>query len=186
MCMTICCSVGSAFCSCLCWPAKALGATPSNYAKIAYAGLHAFFLMIALIFVLAIDDNSDWVQEKLGTDCMANGVSVNCFGPSTYIRMSFALAVFHLLTLLIIAVRTEPVAAYHDGCWCLKMVLVLGAFIGSFWIENDPFFLKGYMAMACVLSFGFLTFQTLYVMICAMTLNERMVANMSSDDSSCS
>lgn len=156
--MTICCTVGSACCNCLCWPFKALGATPSNYAKIGYAAFHVLFLLIALIFVIVVDGNSDWVQEKLGTDCITSGTSVDCFGPSTFVRMSFALALFHVLTLMIIAVRTKTVAEYHDGCWCFKMLLVIGAFIGSFWIENDPFFLKGYMALACITSFGFILF----------------------------
>lgn len=161
--MTICCTVGSACCNCLCWPFKALGATPSNYAKIGYAAFHVLFLLIALIFVIVVDATligyrkSSALSPK-STDCITNGTSVDCFGPSTFVRMSFALALFHVLTLMIIAVRTKTVAEYHDGCWCFKMLLVIGAFIGSFWIENDPFFLKGYMAIACITSFGFILF----------------------------
>ena len=57
------------------------------------------------------------------------------------------------------------------------MLLVLAVFIATFWIPNDPFFLNGYLKTACVLSLGFLGFQALYILVCAVLVNERLVKN---------
>lgn len=89
--------------------------------------------------------------------------------------------------LIIISCRTRPVAEFHDGCWCFKTLFVLGLFLVSFWIPNDPFFLKGYMNAACLLSLVFLGFQALYVLVCCILVNERLVKNTENEaEQSCS
>ena len=93
-----------------------------------------------------------------GIDCGEEGASLACYGGSTFARLSFTLLLFHLLMLLVIMCRNKMAADFHDGCWCFKMLFVLGTFIASFWIPNDPFFTSFYMNMACVLSLGFLGF----------------------------
>ena len=107
---------------------------------------------------------------------------MNCFGPSTYIRVSFALLIFHLLTLIVIGLRNETVAMYNEGCWCLKMLMIAGIFIGSFWIDNDPFFLKGYMGLACIMSLGFLIFLALYMILAAFSFNAMIAKNIATGD----
>ena len=68
-----------------------------------------------------------------------------CSGANAYMRISFALLVFHLIMLVIMSCRTKMAAEFHDGCWCFKLLFVLGIYIASYWIENDPFFLGFYI-----------------------------------------
>ena len=68
------------------------------------------------------------------------------------------------------------------------MLFVLGFFLASFWIPNDPFFENFYVNMACVLSLAFLAFQALYILVCAVLVNERLVKNVNIEggDGGCS
>ena len=63
-----------------------------------------------------------------------------------------------MLIALILMPRTKVVAEFNEGCWCLKMLFVLGVFLVSFWIPNDPFFETFYLNMACIVSFFYLVF----------------------------
>ena len=61
MCMYLCCSIGSACCSCLCLPAKALGVAQSNYSKLAYAMFHLIWILITIILVFCTQSIGGWI-----------------------------------------------------------------------------------------------------------------------------
>lgn len=88
------------------------------------------------------------------------------------IRMSFVLFCFHLFIFIIILSRSKIAAAFHDGCWCFKTLLVVGGYIGSMWISND--FIKGYLYFAEVLSAIFLLYQGLLILIVAYKVNDTL------------
>ena len=116
------------------------------------------WLLITVIVVYCTQGINGWMADVLGGDCTDENAPMSCYGSSTFVRLSFTLLVFHIFILLITMCRTEMAADFHDGCWCFKMLFVLGFFIVSFWIPNDPFFLSFYIQMSCVLSLAFLAF----------------------------
>jgi hypothetical protein len=132
--------------------------------------MQVIWLRIGLIVVFVTPEDSDWACDSATEDCLGTA-------PSIYARISFSLAIFHLITLLIIIARTKLVGEYHDGCWGFKWCLVAAVFIASYWIPNDPFFDSIYMNIASVTSFGFLTFQALYMVLCSVLVNERIANN---------
>lgn len=79
-----------------------------------------------------------------------------CLGASNIIRMSFVLFIFHLLVFLMILSRSQMAAAFHDGCWCTKSIIVFAGWIGSMWIGND--FMTGYLFVSKWLSWIFLIY----------------------------
>lgn len=158
MCMYLCCSIGSAFCNCLCLPAQALGVAKRNYSKLAYVFVHMLWLLITLIAVYCTQGVNGWMARIVGRDCTEENAPMYCYGSSSFVRLSFTLLVFHLLILLTTMARTEMTAKFNDGCWCFKLLFIFGFFVISFWIPNDPFFTSFYLQMSCVLSLAFLGF----------------------------
>ena len=66
-------------------------------------------------------------------------------------------------------------ALFHDGCWCIKFLIVFAAFIGTLWIDNE--FFKGYMSFARYVSIPFLIVQAMLMLIVAYTINDTLVGN---------
>lgn len=141
--------------------------------------MQLIWLLIGLIVVVLTPDAASWVCEAGEDNCLPLGTSV-------YLRISFSLALFHILVLLIIAARTKLVAQFYDGCWGFKWALVAAIFAGSYFIDDNPFFDPGYMSFAAIASLGFLAFTALYMLVFAVLVNERIVKNAEVDNSSCS
>ena len=77
-------------------------------------------------------------------------------GVSAIIRMSFALACFHTIVLIIILGRNTASAVFHDGCWLAKSLMVFTMFVGFMWIPNG--FFHGYMSFARFVSVFFMIY----------------------------
>lgn len=73
------------------------------------------------------------------------------------LRMSFALGCFHLVVFLVILARNDMVAAFHDGCWGTKTILVCTIFTMSFWLSNE-FIMGGFLSMTKWISMIFLLY----------------------------
>lgn len=117
------------------------------------------WILITIIMVYTTEFVGGWLSDVADMGCGdEETASLACSGASAFVRISFSLLIFHLFMLLVMLARTKTVAEFHDGCWCFKMLFVLGIFIASFYISNDPFFLNFYIKFACVLSLGFLGF----------------------------
>jgi len=101
-------------------------------------------------------------------------------GPSAIIRMSFTLCIFHAFVFVIILSRNTIAAVFHDGCWLLKSMMVLGLFVGTMWIPNS--FFLGYMNyFARWVSLAFLIYQALLMLVVAYKINETLVGNYERD-----
>jgi len=70
----------------------------------------------------------------------------SCYGTSAVLRMSFTLTVLHVLILILISPRLACCSVIHDGIWPVKILFVIGLYIGSFWIPQNVF---QYWAMIC-------------------------------------
>lgn len=90
--------------------------------------------------------------------------------------MSFALACLHTLVFLICLARNEMAAKFYEGCWCFKFLVVAGMLIGSLWIKNEPFF-YGYLHFSQWVSFFFLCFQAMLMLIVAYVINGNLIKN---------
>jgi hypothetical protein len=168
-----------------------MGVAANNQSKLGYVVFQLFWLVMTIILVFCTEAISGWMEGGPGLSyCEQDedgNAPLSCYGASAFARISFSLAIFHLVMLLISAARTKMAADFLDGCWCLKVLLVMGLFIVSFWIPNDPFFLSFYMNAACVLSLIFLAFQALYILVCCILVNERLVKNTENQtEASCS
>ena len=64
------------------------------------------------------------------------------------------------------------------------MIFLAVLFFLSFYIPNDPFFTKFYLNMACIFSLGFLGFQALYILVCALLINENLFKNIEAEGTS--
>ena len=105
-------------------------------------------------------------------------------GASTIIRMSFVLACFHFLVFILILPRNQFSALFHDGCWLLKSLFVLGFFVATMWIPNH--FFEGFSTFARYVSIVFLIYQALLMLVVAYKINEVLVRNYEEAGDSCS
>ena len=116
----------------------------------------------------------------LGLSCPeASGGAAECFGPSLLVRMSLALALLHLLVFLICLLRNEMAAEFNEGCWGFKILIVIGLMISFLWIDNSFFF--GYLVFAEWISFSFLVFQAILMLVVAYVLNEKLINNVNAE-----
>mmetsp|Transcript_26830 Transcript_26830/g.36581 ORF Transcript_26830/g.36581 Transcript_26830/m.36581 type:complete len:115 (+) Transcript_26830:120-464(+) len=109
--------------------------------------------VVAMLIFKPILDVTDWV----GIECPeASGGHSSCLGLSGLVRMSFILALFHILILLCSLCRTGFSAVIHDGCWFFKTMLVIGCWIATFWMPNSS--LEWYLTTAKWVSSAYLIF----------------------------
>ena len=141
----ICCA-GAACCKCLCLPAKAAGVAAKNFAKIGYVVFSVSWVILTIIMMLIINWLFD-LTDDFGFDCPLpedGGNNKACAGSSTLVRTSWSLALFHIIMLIIVSLRNEAAAVFHDGCWGVKFIIVAGILVSSLWIPNDPV-IDGYL-----------------------------------------
>ena len=152
-----CCCAGAVCCNMLCWPARALGIASKNFAKIGYVCFQLFWILftIAMMYLMrhAIDYTS-YIDLQCPNE---SGGGKACAGASALVRISLSLAVFHLIMFGITCIRNDGAAMFHDGCWMIKILIVLGLTTASLWIPNDPVII-GYMKFARWISVAFLTY----------------------------
>lgn len=125
-------------------------------------------VLVMLIFKPLID-----VTEWVGIECPdASGGSSSCLGLSGLVRMSFVLAIFHIVVLLCSLCRTGFSAVFHDGCWFAKIIIVLGSWVATFWMPNSS--LDWYLSTAKWVSTAYLVFQALLVMALALKIDMKL------------
>ena len=112
-------------------------------------------------------------------DCSVSGDSSNtdvCFGISTMYRISFLLAIFHVVMLLFgLCPDNEGTRTFHDGCWPFKFLLILVGFIITLFIPNS--FFQGYGYFSQVVSIAYLLYQVLALVSLAYLVNDSFVSN---------
>lgn len=80
-----------------------------------------------------------------------------CLGISMILRMSFSLFCFHFLLFLIVLLRNECAAAFHDGCWGTKYLIVIGFYIVQCFFGN-AFYIEGCLVVAKYIGAVFLLY----------------------------
>ena len=85
--------------------------------------------------------------------------------------------------LVIVSLRNNFAAAFHDGCWGAKFLIVAGILIASLWIPNDPV-MEGYLEFARIVSIFFLMYQALLILVLAYSLNDLLVSNVENEGGS--
>ena len=98
-------------------------------------------------------------------------------GISAVYRMSIALALFHLLMLIILSISkwtgSKIGSILNDACWMLHIVIISCVFVASLWIPNSYINIYGYLSR--FLSMLFLIFQGIWILSIAYKVNEVLV-----------
>lgn len=141
--------------------------------------------MICVITSLILMYAFDWISCDETTTTGTDGISVtvpnDACGSSVMFRMTFALFVFHILILLLILPRNECATVIHDSGWSLKFLLIIGLFIGLFWVPIE--FFQVWSEISRYGSIFFLLIQTLYILVGAYTFNDFMIRTKAEDES---
>jgi len=117
--------------------------------RILYTVVFFLVAMVAWIF-------RTWAQQLLSkvpvlSKCTeAPEDEAMCYGTLAVYRISFGLALFHLLmSLLMIGVsrRGDPRTTIQDGWWGVKIIFLVGVIVGAFFIPNPFFDYFGWIAL---------------------------------------
>jgi len=98
-----------------------------------------FCTVICIVFRYFLIQNIENLTDRFGGSSVCSSVvDVDarnaCYGNQFVYRLGFAHVLFFAaMTVLVPCFRR----GIHDGAWCLKIVVVLGTLVGSFWIGDD-------------------------------------------------
>ena len=178
------CCAGEAFCNCICVPMKLIGVTAQNYSKLAYVCFQIFWILIAFTVVLG----GSWILRvgpQAGLLCpnqsQEEGNTGACFSASGLVRMSWSLALFQIVILIVTIFKTDWAAVVHDGWWTVKFLLVVGLFISSFFIYNEPV-MDYYLFGARYVSVMYLKYQAMHILVLAFIINNNLVKKANESD----
>jgi Serine incorporator (Serinc) len=117
-----------------------------------------------------------WTSDCLNLDPSSTSASLDleyvCVGNNAVFRPSFTSAAFYLLAAAASKVRG---AANHEF-WALKVLLVLGTFVGTIFIPNTPLFNHVFLNVARVGSPFFIIIQYLVLVKMTRSLRDRWAA----------
>jgi len=106
-----------------------------------------------------------------------------CYGVSAIYRISFCLALFHVLhALIMIGVQKKGDArmGFQDGWWLVKSLVLIAAIIGSFFVPNQYISWFGWVAL--IGSGFFLVAQLLYFVDFAHSWAENWIRKMQGEE----
>lgn len=185
---TCCCCLTGLTCACTCVNCltccctgamgRKTGVSP-RMAKLFYVVL----LVLCMILATLLRFNSyAWDLGVLSLSCSSSvqvgneyvtaiNQTVYCKGDAAVYRISFILVLFFSAMLLLSPVSERA----HRGFWGVKLLLLAGGIIGSFFLPNSQFNNADYAWFARVASFGFLVLQILILIDFAYQWNESWV-----------
>jgi len=85
-----------------------------------------------------------------------SGGGTKCLGVSAVYRFSAALAILHIIILFFCTFRNKLAKEINEGCWILKILLIVGFWFGLLFIKNEYF--KYYVGFAKYIGGLFLLF----------------------------
>jgi hypothetical protein len=141
--------------------------------------------MIAWIFRGYAEEMLKWVpvlNDVRETGCEKEGICI-VFGVLAVLRVSFAMAVFHLFhaLLMIGANRTNDCRiSLNEGWWPIKVLLLFGLVVVSFFIPNGFFEVYGWIAL--IGSAFFVCIQLIYLVDFAHSVAEYFIGKMRNHD----
>ena len=122
--------------------------------KMAYGLMILFFSLLLLVILYY---GAQYLHfAKLFVKCPDGASLDTCMGLASVFRLSFVLAIFHLLVLLSCLTRDGFAKLINEKLWGFKMVLIGGGFIGSLFISNEFFipYAKASLYFGCIFLFA--------------------------------
>jgi len=117
------------------------------------------------------------------TQASETGDQIACYGTLAVFRITFCLAIFHfIMAAIMIGVKRQGDCrtGLQDGWWIIKILLIVGACVGAFFIPNVFFEYYGWFALAA--SAIFIIVQLLLLVDFAHTWAEHWIENMEGSD----
>lgn len=176
----ICCA-GSSCCNCCCTGCSKLGVASKSYSKVSYIILAMSSMIISLIIMYVgrpIAAKFNYKSCEFGQE-----ESDECFGQVSVLRMSFALTCFHILMLIILIPRASFCAAIHDGFWPVKYIVMVGIFVGAWFIKPEFFVVWGNICRG--FSILYLFVQAYFLMNLSYLWNDHLMAAMENKEGEC-
>jgi len=164
------CVVSSGFNCCL----KAEGSS-SVVSRI----LYAFQLIFVAIISYVLSRLPDWLKNVEWWKYIPGLIGCPeslCIGTMAAYRVTFALAVFHfifMLMMLFVRKKSDPRTAIQNGWWIIKFPLFILLSIGAFFIPNEFFIPFGWISL-----FGaglFVLIQVVLLLDFSHTISEKLV-----------
>ena len=160
---TLCCKTLCCCCS------KSCGSSRKTFYRLGYLFFSLIWIGIALILMYFGGKMFKW----FGLSCPGkSGDQENvCLGVGAVMRISFTLAIFHLILGLICLCPSKITNTINEGAWPIKFLIVLGLFAVSFFIPEVFFKYYGYIAKGS--SLIFIVFQILMLVDIAYAWNDK-------------
>ena len=172
MCLQVCFTTGGLLCSSVCECCKL--AVGSFKQQVRFSYILQLIICVAIIFLIAWITPFLQLFEVFGIECPKDQ-GLSCLGVSIIYRMSFALVVCHALIFLALLCKNDFSRIINEQCWASKVLLLIGSFVGSMFIENS--FFTAYSTLAKAFSIVFLLFQIVMIIDICYLWNERWVGN---------
>ncbi len=135
-----------------------------------YAIIFLIAAVLGLLFRYTWSMRRALVETSAFDVCDRNNLV--CVGNQAVYRLSFSLAVFFLLMLIVTLITPSA----HKSWWMLKLLIWAGLTIGWFFIPGEVFIV--YSEIARVLSFFYIIIQILVILNMAYALHEALVKQM--------
>lgn len=119
----------------MCWLGGGATKLMKKDVKMAYGILLMFYCALLFVLLFWVSGWLSFATKMIGCE----GQDGSCLGISAVLRLSFVLAVLHLLVGLSCLTRDTFAKIVNEGLWGFKMLLVVGGFIGSLFIPNTFF-----------------------------------------------
>lgn len=137
MCIGILCSACSVIGTGLCCVGTHTSRLMKKDVKMGY-GLLILFFSSFLMLILYFGSRYLHFAGKF-INCPNDESLDSCLGLSSVYRLSFVLAIFHLIVLLCCLTRDSFAKIVNEGLWGFKLILILAGFIGMLFVSNNFF-----------------------------------------------
>jgi len=176
----IACNAASCLCSGACKCCGKVVPMSAIAGRVAYTILFFFISFIAWVFRSWAQNILKWVPV-LKTVChtSANDDEQVCFGTFAVYRISFVLALFHLIlsaAMIGVKYRGDCRTGLQDGFWLIKIPLLLALGVAAFFIPNPFFAYYGWVAL--IASGIFILVQLILLVDFAHTWAENWIGKM--------
>ena len=169
----ICCSGN---CLCILFKnsfASCMEISPKIFSRIGYIFLSISSVIISLIILfygsIILKPFNSWIKCPE----INNEDELFCLGISSVYRMSMALVILHLIIIISYSCSKKISLAINNGCWSLKLLIILGLYFSFLFINNSVFIV--YATIANYLSLLFILYQVMVTISFAHIINLTLV-----------
>lgn len=154
------CCAGFAFCNLF---ARIFGTSFKQNVRMGYTLQMTLLALFMLVFLFYISPNLTWIEDFgiCAQKSSDNSTQETCLGVYGVYRLSSVFFLVHLAIMLSCFERGSFAKLMNEGCWALKILLIIAMFIGTLWIPNS--FYVVYRDIAEGVSFVYLLFQFIFI-----------------------